>query len=37
MFKKLIEDATKVINEGAFVNLVIKNNIDKINEDERKI
>lgn len=37
MFKKLIEDATKVINEGAFVNLVIKNNINNVKEDERKI
>lgn len=37
MWIKLIYDVTEVINKGAFVNLVIKNNINKIDIDNRKI
>lgn len=37
MFRRLIEDVTKVFNEDAFVNLVIKQNINNINEEERKV
>ena len=37
MFRKVIEDVTKVFNEDAFVNLVIKQNINNVNEEDRKV
>lgn len=37
MWKKLIEDVTKVFNEDAFVNLVIKDRIDSIKEEDKKL
>ena len=37
MWKRLIDDVTKVFNEDAFVNLVIKERIDNIKEEEKKL
>ncbi len=37
MWRKLIEDVTKVLNEDAYVNLVIKERINSVEEENKKI
>lgn len=37
MWQRLITDVTEVINNEAFLNLVVKNNIDKVTENEQKL
>lgn len=37
MWQRLITDVTEVINNEAFINLVVKNNIDKVDENTQKL